>query len=61
MKSIEYNDSKNFKFFQLDINDVSSLEKDFDLIINFNAESHVDNSIPIPTNSLAMLWVQMNY
>ena len=49
LNQIEYKDSKNFKFFQLDINDVSSLEKkDFDLIINFAAESHVDNSISDP-------------
>ena len=49
LNQIEYEDSKNFKFFQLDINDVSSLEKkDFDLIINFAAESHVDNSISDP-------------
>ena len=29
LNQIEYKDSKNFKFFQLDINDVSSLEKRF--------------------------------
>ena len=40
---------KNFTFFENDINNINSLEiNDIDTIINFAAESHVDNSIYNP-------------
>ncbi len=46
---IEFDDSKNFIFYELDINDISSIEQHrIDLVINFAAESHVDNSITDP-------------
>ncbi len=46
---IEFNKFENFEFYQLDINDIDTLKKkDFELIINFAAESHVDNSISDP-------------
>ena len=36
----------NFSFFENDINNINSIEiSDIDTIINFAAESHVDNSI----------------
>tara|TARA_B100001778_G_C18598476_1_gene635953 strand:+ start:536 stop:1531 length:996 start_codon:yes stop_codon:yes gene_type:complete len=42
-------DYKNFTFFENDINNINSLEiNDIDTIINFAAESHVDNSIYNP-------------
>tara|TARA_A100001015_G_scaffold268529_1_gene319459 strand:- start:2614 stop:3633 length:1020 start_codon:yes stop_codon:yes gene_type:complete len=38
--------NKNFKHVNLDINDIDQLEsKNIDIIINFAAQSHVDNSI----------------
>ena len=46
---IEFDNSKNFIFYELDINDISSIEQhSIDLVINFAAESHVDNSITDP-------------
>ena len=46
---IEFKNSKNFKFYELDINDISTIQdKDINLVINFAAESHVDNSITNP-------------
>ncbi len=49
LNQIEFNKFENFDFYQLDINDIDTLKKkDFDLIINFAAESHVDNSISDP-------------
>ena len=49
LNQIEFNKFENFEFYQLDINDIDTLKKkDFDLIINFAAESHVDNSISDP-------------
>ena len=42
---------KNFDFIELDINDISQIGdsiRNIDLIINFAAESHVDNSISFP-------------
>ncbi|MDC3103758.1 GDP-mannose 4,6-dehydratase [Acidimicrobiaceae bacterium] len=39
----------NFKFYEKDLNDIHELEIDnLDLIVNFAAESHVDNSISSP-------------
>ena len=42
---------KNFKFFELNINKISDLSdqiSNIDIVINFAAESHVDNSISNP-------------
>ena len=42
---------ENFKFYELNINNISDLNdqiSDIDIIINFAAESHVDNSISNP-------------
>lgn len=42
---------KNFKFYELNINDILKIEhevNDIDVVINFAAESHVDNSISYP-------------
>ena len=44
----EIKDSKNYRFIMDDINNISKHEKemnDLDIIVNFAAESHVDNSI----------------
>ena len=44
----EIKDSKNYRFMKDDINNISRHEKemnDLDVIVNFAAESHVDNSI----------------
>ncbi len=49
INQIEFENSENFKFNKLDINNIDSLqENNTDLIINFAAESHVDNSITDP-------------
>tara|TARA_B000000532_G_scaffold238345_1_gene226646 strand:- start:2038 stop:3030 length:993 start_codon:yes stop_codon:yes gene_type:complete len=49
LNQIEFNKFENFEFYRLDINDIDTLKKkDFELIINFAAESHVDNSISDP-------------
>ncbi len=46
---IEFKDTNNFTFYELDINDINKIsENSIDLIINFAAESHVDNSITDP-------------
>tara|TARA_B100000902_G_scaffold59643_1_gene66731 strand:- start:12767 stop:13759 length:993 start_codon:yes stop_codon:yes gene_type:complete len=43
--------NKNFEFFNLDINDINKTEiKGVDVVINFAAESHVDNSISNPVS-----------
>ncbi len=42
---------ENFKFYELNINNISDLNdqiSNIDVIINFAAESHVDNSISHP-------------
>ena len=58
--------AKNFNHIDLNINDINQLEnKDYDMIINFAAESHVDNSISDPvsfvrTNTLGTLSL-LNY
>ena len=42
---------ENFKFYELNINNISDLDEqisNIDVIINFAAESHVDNSISHP-------------
>ncbi|MAF35886.1 dTDP-glucose 4,6-dehydratase [archaeon] len=47
----ELKDNKNYTFLKADINDEKAMAKvtvDQDLIINFAAESHVDNSITSP-------------
>ena len=46
-------DNKNFKFVKMDIRDRESIEKlfeeeEFDIVVNFAAESHVDRSIKDP-------------
>ena len=42
---------KNFTHIDLNINEINQLEnKDYDMIINFAAESHVDNSISDPVS-----------
>ena len=57
---------KNFNHIDLNINEINQLEnKDYDMIINFAAESHVDNSISDPasfvrTNTLGALSL-LNY
>ena len=44
---------KNFTHIDLNINEINQLEnKDYDMIINFAAESHVDNSISSPREFL---------
>jgi dTDP-glucose 4,6-dehydratase len=51
----DYNDKLNYKFVQGDIADealVEDLAKDVDVIVNFAAETHVDNSIADPTEFL---------
>jgi len=43
--------AKNFEFYELDINNISQIAdsiKNVDTVINFAAESHVDNSISFP-------------
>ncbi len=45
----EFENKENFTFHELDINNINTLEvNNIDLIINFAAESHVDNSITDP-------------
>ena len=49
LNEIEFKNFDNFKFYNIDINEINSIdEKSIDLIINFAAESHVDNSITNP-------------
>jgi len=49
LNKIEFENSDNFKFYTIDINQINSIdETSIDLIINFAAESHVDNSITNP-------------
>ena len=48
---IEFKETSNFTFYELDINDINKVnENSIDLIINFAAESHVDNSIGDPSD-----------
>ena len=45
----EFENNENFTFHELDVNNINKLEgTDIELIINFAAESHVDNSITNP-------------
>ena len=49
IKNMELFKSKNFHHVDLDINNISELKnQNYDILINFAAESHVDNSISNP-------------
>ncbi len=48
-KNYELFSSKNFEFINLDINKINQIDiKGIDILVNFAAESHVDNSISNP-------------
>lgn len=49
-KDLDFEKNKNYRFIKADIADIADLPSDIDYIVNFAAESHVDNSI---RNSLA--------
>lgn len=45
----QYKGNSNFEFYEMDINEINNISiKDIDILINFAAESHVDNSITNP-------------
>ena len=49
IKNMELFKGKNFHHIDLDINNISELKnQNYDILINFAAESHVDNSISNP-------------
>ena len=44
-KDLDFEKNKNYQFIKADIADITDLPPDIDQIVNFAAESHVDNSI----------------
>jgi dTDP-glucose 4,6-dehydratase len=49
INSTKYTENENFEFYEIDINNIHETNiEDIDILINFAAESHVDNSITNP-------------